>query len=683
MKNLEHLFSPITIGGMHVRNRLVMSAMTTNYGSEKFEITERLIRYHEARAAGGVGLITLEMCSIDSSQRYQPQSLSLGEDRFIEKHRELVERVHRLGACIQPQISHPGPESMTDPVGPSVNVNAGTGWPSRVLEHDEMQRVIVQYGDAAVRAKEAGYDGMELHAAHAYMLLGSFLCPARNRREDEYTGATLEGRTRLLLEVIRHIKSRTGPDFPITIRISGNEDAYDGRDVNDTQRIAPLLVEAGIDAIQVSGGVSHDKIVAQIVCGSHYPNGYNVGVASAIRKVVDVPVMVVGRIHDPEYGERILAEGQADMIVMARPLLADPELPNKARTGRLNEIRRCISCQNCIDSMLIAPFDANMNCAVNARTGREATLDMKPSAKRRHVVVIGGGTAGMEAARVAAIRGHRVSLFERGRRLGGSLFFAATVHEDNQRLLEYLLGQMQRLPIELNLGVDVDPGVLQACRPDAVIVATGARVDVPSIPGAALPHVFSGTLLRNLLAGLMSSEEAQRLPGLRRLIGTQLLPRVQPWLRPRHLRELSRAYLPFGRRVVVIGADLPAVELAEFIARRGRSVSILAGGAQIAPEVGPKRRHEHMLRLDRLKVEILSGIEVQAIEPDVVRFSYRGRGSLVAADTVLIAGEAVADLSLFERLRDDFEDVQAIGDCTGPGLIRKATEDAVRVACAL
>ncbi len=374
MESYRHLSSPIRIGAMTLRNRMVMSAMTTNYGSADFEVTERLMRYHEARARGGVGLITVEMCSVDVAQRYQPQSLSLGDDRFIAGHRELVARVHAHGARIQPQISHPGPESMTDPVGPSVNVNAGTGWPSRVLEREEIERIVAQYGDAAVRAREAGYDGMELHAAHGYMLLGSFLCPVRNRREDEYTGATVEGRTRLLLRVIRHIKERAGADFPITLRISGNEDAFDGRELNDTQLIAPLLEQAGIDAFQVSGGVSHDKIVAQIVCGSQYRDGYNTAVAAAVRKVVNVPVMVVGRIHDPALAEKIIADGDADMVAMARPLLADPELPAKVLSGRTNEIRRCLSCQNCIDSMLIAPFDANMNCAVNAQSGREAEL---------------------------------------------------------------------------------------------------------------------------------------------------------------------------------------------------------------------------------------------------------------------------------------------------------------------
>jgi len=418
MQSCTHLARPIRIGTMTVRNRLVMSAMTTNYGSADFEVTERLVRYHEARARGGVGLITVEMCSVDVAQRYQPQSLSLGDDRFIAGHRELVRRVHAHGARIQPQISHPGPESMTDPVGPSVNVNAGTGWPSRVLDAEEIERIVAQYGDAAVRAREAGYDGMELHAAHGYMLLGSFLCPVRNRREDEYSGATVEGRTRLLVRVIRHIKQRAGADFPITLRISGNEDAFDGRMLNDTQLIAPLLAQAGIDAFQVSGGVSHDKIVAQIVCGSHYRDGYNVAVAAAVRKVVDVPVMVVGRIHDPAFAERIIADGDADMVAMARPLLADPELPAKALGGRAREIRRCLSCQNCIDSMLIAPFDANMNCAVNAQSGREAEREIRPANARKRVLVVGGGPAGMEAARVAALRGHEVRLVERGGRLG-------------------------------------------------------------------------------------------------------------------------------------------------------------------------------------------------------------------------------------------------------------------------
>lgn len=683
MSRFARLLSPFAIGGMQLRNRLVMSAMTTNYGTPDLAISERLIRYHEARAAGGVGLITVEMCSVDSPQRYQPQSLSLGEDHFIDGHRELVRRVHALGARIQPQISHPGPESMTDPVGPSVNVNAGTGWPSRVMDTDEIARVTTLYGDAACRAQRAGYDGMELHAAHAYMLLGSFLSPTRNRREDAYTGATVEGRTRFLLEVIRHIRERVGPAFPITLRISGNEDAWDGRELQDTQLIAPLLVEAGVSAIQVSGGVSHDKIVGQIVCGPGYRDGYNVAVARAIRRVVDVPVMVVGRIHDPDQAERILAEGSADLVVMARPLLADPELPNKLRAGNVGGIRRCLSCQNCIDSMLIAPFDANMNCAVNAQVGREAELAITPAVSPRRVLVAGGGTAGLEAARVAALRGHRVVLAERAQRLGGSLFYASTVHADNQRLLDFLLSEVKRLGVDVRLGQPVDEALVQREKPDAVIVCTGARVVTPELPGASGPRVWSGALLREFLAGTLAPEDAARLPALSRWISEHAVPRVQPWLRPAHLRQLSRAWMPLGGRVLVLGADLAAVELVEFLAKRGRQVTLAAAAMGFAPEIGPKRRQEQLQRLDRLGVEVLAGITPLALSDTGLRFRYAGREAEIAADAVVLAGEAVADTTLADTLRSRGVEVHTAGDCTGLGLIRKAVEEGMRAACSV
>ena len=345
MNPFSALFQPVSIGNMQLRNRIAMSAMTTNYGSADFEVTERLIAFHEARARGGAGLLTVEMCSVDVAQRYQPQALSLGDDRFIAGHRELVRRVHAQGSCVQPQISHPGPESMTDPVGPSVCVAAGTGWPCRALAEQELEPIMEQYAAAAVRAREAGYDGVELHAAHAYMLLGSFLSPQRNRRDDGYGGQTLETRSRLLLETIARIKRATGADFPLTLRISGHEGSFDGRELTETQRLAPKLVAAGVDCLQISGGVSHDRLVGQIVCGADTADGHNTAVAAAVRQVVSVPVMVVGRLHSPELSVQVVNEGRADIVMWARPLLADPELPEKLRNGRRAEVRECLSCQ--------------------------------------------------------------------------------------------------------------------------------------------------------------------------------------------------------------------------------------------------------------------------------------------------------------------------------------------------
>ncbi|MCB1616758.1 MAG: tRNA-dihydrouridine synthase, partial [Pseudomonadales bacterium] len=255
-------------------------------------------------------------------------------------------------------------------------------------------------------AQKAGYDGVELHAAHSYMLIGSFLSPLRNHRQDEYAGRKFEGRIKLLLEVVANIRKKTGDDFPITVRLSGYERDSGGREINDTQRLAPLLVEAGVDAFHVSGGVS-DTNITMIIPGAELQNGLNVSAARAIKQVVDVPVMVVGRIHTPQFAEALIADEHADMVVMGRPLFADPALPNKAQAGRVSDIRLCNSCEDCVDTILAR---IGVHCALNARCGRETEFPLEPAATSKKVLVVGGGPVGMEAARLAVQRGHTVTL---------------------------------------------------------------------------------------------------------------------------------------------------------------------------------------------------------------------------------------------------------------------------------
>ncbi len=587
---------------------------------------------------------------------------------------------------MQPQLVHPGPDGLgpelhgVTALGPSAIQSYLTRTTSKEMSVAELDGVIDLYRSAAVRVRRAGYDGIELHAAHGYMLLGSFLTPWRNARRDEYGARSAEGRIRAVVRVVRAIKSEVGAEFPLTLRISGYERVPGGRESFDTARIAPDLVAAGVDAFHVSGGVI-DRFVTQMVNGASFPDGLNVAAAAAVKRAVEVPVIAVGRIHDPRLAERILQEGSADLVAMGRPLLADPELPEKVRSGRLAELRPCISCQNCIDAM---ETRMAMDCAVNAATGREEELTPAWSSLRKHVVVVGGGPGGLEAARVAALRGHRVTLHERGQRLGGALLFAAAVHPENEPFLDYLTAEVRRLGVDVHTGSEVTPEDVVRAVPDAVVVATGGRVVAPSIPGDDAPHVLTGALLRELLAGRPSASAAAKLPGWQRRAARLLDGPAGRWLGPGLLRSATRAWMPLGHRVVIVGADLAALELAEFLAERGRRVSLLEIGGQVAPEVGGKRRSEHLDRLDRLGVPLNTEVEIACIRSHaVVLRRPSGREVPVLADSVILAGGVEPDTRFHDALVGRVPALHAVGDCTGLGLVQKAVLEGARAGCAV
>ncbi|OBJ88109.1 FAD-dependent oxidoreductase [Mycobacterium asiaticum] len=669
MAGFPHLLAPGRIGAMPLRNRVVMSPMETMYGTVDGLPSPRTRDYFAARARGGVGLITLGATGVDHRHPETPGGLHLATDAAVGAHRALVDVVHEHGAKIQPQIVHAGPDGLgpemfgVPSLGPSVIPSYLTGRPSAEIAADQVVEVLDLFKAAARRAVEAGYDGLELHAAHGYMLLGSFLAPQRNRRTDEYSGHSTRGRLRIVLEALAAIRFEIGDALPITLRISGYERVAGGRPIYETARVAPELVAAGVDAFHVSGGVI-DRLVTGMVNGADDGDEVNVGAAAALKQVVDVPVIAVGRIHDPVRAEQILAEGRADFIAMGRPLLADPELPRKLRTGQAHRVRMCISCENCIDAM---EQRLSVDCAVNPRTGKERELAAPRAVRAKRVVVVGGGPAGLEAARVAAERGHRVTLFEGAGQLGGALRWASVLHPENQSFLRYLCDEIKLSSVEVQLGQTVLAHDVVAAAPDAVVVATGGRVAVPTVPGADLPHVLTG-------------------PGLRELGGRLVGGWRQRLMRPAAVRAASRVWLPVGRRVAIIGGDLVAVELAEFLAQRGRLVTILETGKDIAPEIGNKRKTEHMHRLDRLGVTVHVRAAVERITRSGVVFTPAG-GTVrqLAADSVVLAGTIEPDTALFDDLVAAMPgvEVHAAGDCTGLGLIRKATEEGARAACAI
>ncbi|MGH3635832.1 MAG: FAD-dependent oxidoreductase, partial [Mycobacterium sp.] len=502
VKTFHHLLQPGRIGAMSLRNRLVMSPMETMYGTPDGMPSQRTRDYFAARAQGGVGLITVGATGVDHQHPETPGGLHLGTDAAVDAHRALVETVHEHGAKIQPQIVHAGPDGLgpemhgVTSLGPSVIPSYLTGRPSAEISTEQLRQVLDLFKAAVRRAAEAGYDGIELHAAHGYMLLGSFLAPQRNRRTDDYRGDSARGRIRIVLETLAAIRSEIGDALPITLRISGYERVAGGRPIHETAQVAPELVAAGVDAFHVSGGVI-DRLVTQMVNGAADGDELNVGAAAAVKEVVDVPVIAVGRIHDPVRAEQILADGRADFIAMGRPLLADPAIPRKLRTGQAHRIRKCISCENCIDAMELR---FSVDCAVNPRTGKERELATTRSARAKRLVVVGGGPAGLEAARVASKRGHRVTLFERGGQLGGALRWAAILHPENEPFLRYLRSEITCSSVKVELGHTVEASQVVDLAPDAVVVATGGRIAVPAVPGDQLPHVRTGPALREQLA---------------------------------------------------------------------------------------------------------------------------------------------------------------------------------------
>ena len=403
------LLAPGRIGTMTVRNRIVMSPMETMYGTPEGLPSDRTIAYFAARAAGGVGLITVGATGIDPLHPETPGGLQIGTDDAVAAHRRLVEAVHDHGARIQPQIVHAGPDGLgpemhgVTSLGPSVIPSYLTGRPSAEATKEQIAGILDQFRAAAARVREAGYDGLELHAAHGYMFLGSFLAPQRNRRGDRYRGTSVEGRIRVVLEALSAIRGEVGDDFPITLRISGYERVAAGRPVHDTAAIAPLLVEGGVDAFHVSGGVI-DRLVTGMVNAADAGDGLNVGAAAAVKEAVDVPVIAVGRLHDPVLAESVLADGRADFVAMGRPLLADPDLPRKL-AGRRGSIG-CGGASRARTASTPSRRSSRPSARSTRSPGTRRELAVPPLPRPRRVVVVGGGPAGLEAARLADAAGH-------------------------------------------------------------------------------------------------------------------------------------------------------------------------------------------------------------------------------------------------------------------------------------
>ncbi|GIS98774.1 MAG: hypothetical protein CM1200mP26_04870 [Acidimicrobiales bacterium] len=708
-----HLLSPVRLGPLDLRNRIVLPAMDQNVCDDGL-ITDALITHYAERARGGAGLLVLETSAVafpcGATARHQP---ALSHDGVIDGLRRLGEAVHAHGAKIVVQANHHGRISGVDTAEDRPNLVPSLPLPDtdpmaimRDTTNEELMAmatltggkmptyaeattedldwVVDQFATASARVQEAGLDGIEVHAGHGY-LIDTFLSPAWNHRTDAY-GGSVEGRARLLVEVLEAIRARCGPDFALMVRLNGLDTALKGGITPDlAAKYAAMSANAGADAIHVTA-------YSSITGGTGFTEGplpwldcqYE-DLARAVKDAVDVPVVAVGRIQ-PDDAERILSSGGADLVAMGRQLLADPDLPNRLAEGRPDLVRPCINCFVCVAQNF---WSAAPTCAVNARLGHQAEPEPSPVDIPRHVVVVGGGPGGMEAARVAADRGHRVTLLEKSDHLGGTARFSSLTTPLNGELVRWLATAIAEAGVEVRTGTIASPAMVATLRPDAVVVATGAIRRRPDVPGVDLDHVLSGDDLRSLLTG--EGDLGNRQPGIivraALAIGHQLgltadLDRV---------RSLSRRWMPLGRRIAVIGGGLVGTELAEFLAVRGRTVIVLEEGVDLATEMAHPRRWRALHEARAHGVDFRTGAHLVAITPDeVVAAVTQGDGLVTeerfAVDAVLLAGGVEPDPSLADAIRmavGDTVGVHVVGDAGAIGYIEGAIRTGHAVGCSL
>jgi len=665
----SNLLAPGRIGALELRNRMVMAPMGEDLGDLDGQVSTAQMAYLEARARGGLAMVMLGSVAVSFPVGCSnARQTAISDDRHVAGWREAARRVHRHGSTIAMQLTQAGMNSLQDTMaGRPMWVASEPGPPGhddlygmvtpdegakmmepfaapdsklfyKVLDHDDIASVIDDFASAVVRAREAGVDGCELHAGHGYLIDG-FLSPAKNHRTDEY-GGSVENRARILVEIVTEIRARVGDDFAVWCRINSTENRPGGMTLDDCIAIARMAEAAGADAVHVSA--YHDPAVATGPTDSYAPHvpGLLVGNARALKAALGVPVIAVGRI-DPDAADAAIADGAFDFVSMARMILAEPELPNLLAAGHPEEIRPCVYHYRCIGNIFVR---GPVRCAANGSVGREDELVVGTAASPRSVLVIGGGPAGMEAARVAALRGHSVTLVDAAPRLGGRWVYAAATSDVNADLLRWFEHQLELRGVEVRLGERLDADAVVAAAPDAVIVATGARWGRPAVPGIDLPHV-------------------------------RAVDDFAEWLLDGR---------PVGPDVVVLGGDLPGLGVAEEAGRRGARVTVLEASDVFGLHLGLPGRWRRVHDLRAAGITLAGGAEVLEVTPEVVRWRDLDGDHETVAGAVLVTSEAAPDTTLADEVAGRGLDVVAVGDAgVGAGLLEHAMRGALEVAVAL
>lgn len=619
---LKRIFEPITINGTTFRNRMVVSAMVTNYCNEDGTPSEKFMAYHEHKAKGGYGIIITEDFAVTRTAGASKTLAGIWNDCQIKPWKVFTDRIHNAGAKTIAQIYHAGRQTSSQitgeqPIAPSAIKDPTMPEMPREMSTEEIHRLVQAFADAAVRAKKAGFDGVEIHGAHGY-LINEFVSPFSNKRCDEYGGST-ENRTRFPREIIQSVRKAVGSDFPIFYRMSSEEYVPGGLEIEEAKLIAKLMEDAGADCIHCSQGVFATGHI--IIPPAPVPVGGFVHHAAALKSVVNIPVIAVGRINDPMLAESILASGSADLCTMARASLADPEMPEKAKRGECAAILHCIGCvQGCAGEH---EKGNPIRCLVNPLTGMEDEYDLTPVATPKSVVVVGGGVSGCEAAIAAAQKGHHVTLLEKSNELGGQ-WIAASIPMAKGDFSSFIVWQkymLKKLGVEIKTNTEVTRELLDQMAPDAVILATGSNPAMPPIKGLREYGVVAQKVLRG---------EAQT-----------------------------------GDKVVVIGGGLVGAETADYLAEHGCSdVTIVEMLPQIVKDGEPAPTYYLKKRMSEYGVKVLTSAAVQEVKENAV--VYKKDEQFVEindVDTTVIAIGVRANTVLEEALKGCTYKVVSVGDC--------------------